>query len=628
MPAPLQVDRFPNIPAAFFACADEHRESEAYSQLNRFSAGSARTRSSRTYGELRTRVQQIATFLSSLGVERGTSVAILSSTRPEWIEADLGILSTGGVATSIYQSLPAGDVAYILFDSGAHIVFAENQEQVDKLLEINEREWPIAGTEDRPAQTAAIQLKAIIAFEEVDDHPLVRSFAKLLEEPIAESFILPDIKPDDLAALVYTSGTTGPPKGVMQTHRNHLSNVRQVFDSGMVNDLSTIMLFLPLAHSFAKLMVYIGTLTRVGLVFPSVNDPKSSKVDPQSVMRDIRDAGAKIVPVVPRFLEKMQDGIRAQGRKRGMRARFIRLTLWSAQKVYRARKDGRHPGLLATSAFEGTGTVRRKIRAELFGSAFQFAVSGGAKLPVAVAEFFDSLGIEIVEGYGLTETCVATNVNVIGRRKIGTVGPVLSPDIELRIAEDGEILYRGPNVTPGYLHRPTATAQLWDSDGWFHTGDLGSVDEDGFLSITGRKKDIIVTSGGKKVAPQAIEERLKMISCISQAVLIGDGRPFCVALLTLNHEAAQHFAKEHKLDPAVPLHEQRKLFATVWDDVEHINATLSSFETIKNILLLGEDFSIENGFLTPTFKVKRSAVEARYKKELDALYRATKKTTE
>lgn len=605
------VDSFSSIQEAFFAATDAMPEHLVYTQVGVSSAtGGPR---SATYREVASRVVAAAHYLQRLGAVTGDRIAILSSTRPEWMEADLAILSAGAVSVSVYQSLPSNDVAYILFDSGAQIVFAENQEQVQKLLSAAGADLQMARTEDREAQVVRIGIKKIISFEPCDPHPLVEQWSAIVEKA-PQSFSAAAGSPDALAALVYTSGTTGPPKGVMQSHRNHLSNVRQAFDCGMVVESSTIMLFLPLAHSFAKLMGYIGFLSPVSLLFPSISDHRSSRADAQTILRDIQGAGAKIVPVVPRFLEKMKEGLEAAARRKDVRGRLLSLTLRSAARQARGER-----GVLQLIAFEGTSGLRRKIRARLFGPHFEFAVSGGAKLPVDVALFFDGLGIEILEGYGLTETCVATNVNPRGRKKIGTVGPVLAPDIEVRLEEDGEVSFRGPNVSLGYFQRPTATRASWSSDGWFRTGDLGSIDADGYLSIVGRKKEIIVTSGGKKISPQAIEERLCAIPLVSQAVLIGDGRPFCIALLTLDKQAVTDW------ETANPSKSREQLADNIRDAIDRVNADLSSFETVKNFIVLEEELSVDNGLLTPTFKAKRKTIEERYRERIEETYRQTKK---
>lgn len=621
----MQVDRHSSLPEAFFAFASENPKLATYFQAGPPpGSGSDQQQVSSAYSDVSARISEAAAGLAELGVSPGVAVAILSATRPEWMEADLAILTCGGITASIYQSLPSHDIAYILFDSQARIVFAENQEQVDKLLSLHGKSVQIPGTEDRAEQSATIQLAKIICFEACRAHELIIPWKKF-SAPRGRSFAAVKLSQEDVATFVYTSGTTGPPKGVIQTHGNHLANVRQAFQCGMVDSRSSLTLFLPLAHSFARLMAYIGFLSPVQLSFPAIVDRNSSRVDATRILNDIRTLNSQIVPVVPRFLEKMKEGIEAKCRAKGVRGKLLRLCTQSALRRFSSAKRGSAPSLAQTIAFHGTASLRKKIKLALFGDQFRFAVSGGAKLPLEVAEYFASLDIVILEGYGLTETCVATNVNPLAKNKLGTVGPVLAPDIELRLSEEGEILFRGPNIAKGYFGRPTATKAAWDEQGWFHTGDIGSLDSDNYLSITGRKKEILVTSGGKKIAPIVIENQLSSIPLVSQAVLVGDERPFCVALLTLDEKAVADWAHEKGIALEKNRSQAEPLRREIWSRVEEMNRSLSSFETVKNILILDEEFTIENGLLTPTFKIKRDAVVKKFATDIDRLYRETSK---
>ena len=619
----LGADRFESIPHAFFDRVATTPDHLVYSQAiaSQGEDSAPRARRAATFAQVGGRVRKLAAYLRAAGAAKGTRIAIVSQTRPEWMEADLAILAAGGTSVSVYQSLPAHDVGYILFDSGSSIVFAENQEQVDKLIELATQQlFEVAATEDRPALKTTIPLRRIISFEKVTPHELVISLEDAIQQSADVAPDLSTIAQSDLAALVYTSGTTGPPKGVIQTHKNHLANVRQAFESGLVTEGATLMLFLPLAHSFAKLMGYVGFLSSVTLRFPAVVDTATSKLDPTSITRDIREANAHIIPLVPRFLEKMREGILLKAHHRSTSARMLRAALWAALKIHRAKSAGRNPSSLALAVFRGTGFIRNKIRQQLFGSEFRFAISGSAKLNVAVAEFFDALGLEVLEGYGLTETCVATNVNRLGRKKIGTVGPVLAPDIELRIADDGEILFRGPNVTQGYYNRIVATAETWDQEGWLHTGDLGSLDSEGYLTITGRKKELLKTSGGKYIVPTMLEEKLLTLPLVSQAIVVGEGRPYCVAVLALKQDALKLWATQQKVTFDSDWTNNSQLRAAVTDQLQLINSSLASYETVKNFVLAREEFTVENGLLTPTYKAKRKLVEQLYKREIDELY--------
>ena len=615
-------DSFPSIAHGFYAAVQSMPEKAVYRQAQIDPASDSpdtpRTWESRTFREVADRIKKIAHYLRSIGVNRGDKVAIVSSSRPEWMEADIAAHTLGAIVVSVYQSLPAEDIGYILFDSGSDVIFAENQEQVDKLVELLSGPIDIPGTEERDASKAQIGIKKVIAFESVSEHSLVESFETILAGPEpADLDTYQQITRDDLAALVYTSGTTGPPKGVMQTHGNHLANVRQAYQCKLVDDGDLLMVFLPLAHAFARLMGYLGFLGPCELAFPGIADRKTSKINPDSTTKDIREAGATIIPVVPRLLEKMQAGVAAKARAGGIGGTLIGSALWSAEKVY-----AKQAGPVEQIVYALTGVFRKAIKKKLFGTELAYLISGGAKLNPQVARFFDMLGILILEGYGLTETCVATNINRVENYKIGSVGPVLTDDIELMITDDGEICYRGPNITKGYYNRDTATKSSWDEQGWFHTGDLGELDEEGFLSIVGRKKDILVTSYGKNIAPEDIEAQMKSSRYISQIVMLGDGRPYCTALLSLDLPAVSSWAKKQgitELDNE-SLSKNEKVKDLLWKEIEKVNAELANYETVKKIEIVPEDFTVENGMLTPTFKVKRPVVKKVYTELIEGMY--------
>ncbi|RIL10440.1 MAG: hypothetical protein DCC75_04350 [Proteobacteria bacterium] len=619
--SPQELDKFASIPEAFFRMGELYPDGMIYRQAviesDADHAGSPRRRISGNYREVKQRVLALAGYLKGLGVAPGIKVAIISNTRPEWMEADLAILSLGGVVVSVYPSLTWDETGYLLFDSEAKVVFAENVEQVEKLLKLAGSECPCPATEERAACSAKIEIKRVITFEQTPSHPLVVSIGEALQTPFTGSIDgYKALTRASLATLVYTSGTTGPPKGVMQTHGNHLSNIRQAWQADIFHKDSVLMVFLPLAHSFAKLMGYIGFLTSAELEFPAVANTRSSRPVQESVIRDLREGAATVVLVVPRLLEKMQEGILRLARERKFSALMLRLTIWAAEQ----RQEAGSRNLIASLVYLLTPSIRAKVKARLFGKRFRYAVSGGAKLQPAVHRFFEAMRIEVLEGYGLTETCVATNVNRIGRKKIGTVGPVLAPDIEMRLADDGEILFRGPNIALGYYNRRAATDAAWDKENWFHTGDLGSIDQDGYLSIVGRKKELIVTSGGKKITPETIENQIKHSPYISQAVLYGDDKPYCVALLTLDIHAVAVWAKQCTIDLRGLPGTEPKVRELIQNHLDEINSHLASYETVKTFAIIEEEFSQDNGLLTPTLKVRRKEVYKRYREVIERLY--------
>ncbi len=566
-----------------------------------------------TYREFFTSVVTLANYLHDLGLSKGDNVAILSNTRPEWLIADFAIMFNGAASVSVYQTLTPNEIAYLLYDSSASVVIAENQEQLDKLLSLVDQEIAVPEVEDRPAHQARLSFKKFILLEAVTANPLVVHLSEILKTPNTNyaHFEIEKLTEADLASIVYTSGTTGLPKGVVQTHGNHLANISQVLNSGILVEHPSLFLFLPLAHSFAKLMAYLGLLTDCSLKFPSI-DPKNSKFDPELLVQDIKDANANVFPIVPRILEKVEDKLKARARGASFQAKLLALAIQVAKEKNNSFKYKILHNLLKP--------IRKKVKQGIFGDNFFFVVSGGAKLNAETNLFFERLGISILQGYGLTETCVATNINRIGKNKIGTVGPVLDSTIEVKVAEDQEIIFRGPNVCQGYWRRPAATTESWKGDGWFHTGDLGSLDSEGYLTITGRKKEIIVTSYGKKIAPNPIEYKIKESKFIDNAVLFGNDRPFIVALIVINKDTLMEYFQRQGVTLGSDYLSQKPIIDLIESEVIQVNNQLASYEAIKRFALIDQDFSIENGYLTPTMKVKVGKVYQGYQEQIDRLY--------
>ncbi len=540
------------------------------------------------------RVAGLARGLAALGIGNGDRVALLSGDRPEWHIVDFAVLHLGAADVPVYPTLLADQVRVIVADSGARVVVAENGEQLAKVLEV------------RPACPAVEHVIVI----DGDAPEGVRTLASITESVSLEeatSFLdgcRSRVQAGDLATLIYTSGTTGEPKGVMLTHDNF------VFDSISAAGVmpwpghETALVFLPLSHVLERLVDYIYFGNELSIAYCGI--------------LETGDALPRIRPhlftAVPRFYEKVYDRIfhelsTAPRLKRAIFKRAVHVALDSVRSGRRGA-SWRLYDLLVYS----------KIRAAV-GGRLRFSISGGAPLPVIVGEFFHGIGVLVLEGYGLTETSPVISVNRFDRPRLGTVGEAI-PGVEVRIAGDGEVLTRGRHVMRGYWNKPQATADVLDAEGWLATGDIGELSADGYLKITDRKKDILVTAGGKNVAPQAIEDKLRESPLIENAVLFGDRKPYIVALIVPNFDGLQHWAATREVSaadvPALLAHPD--VVAAYQQVVDGVNQNLARFETIKKFRLIGESFSIASGELTPTLKVKRRAVEKRYGGEIATMY--------
>jgi long-chain acyl-CoA synthetase len=566
-----------------------------------------------TWAQSGQRVRHVACGLHALGLEKGDRCAILSNTSMEWVLADLGILCAGGAVSTIYPSNTPAECRYIVTDSGARFCFAEDADQVEKL---------------RQEQENTPTLEKVFVFEggESDDE-WVLPFSDLVdrgkrwdaENPGAYEEHANAIGSDDLATLIYTSGTTGQPKGVMLVHDCWCVTVEGVSEvmQDVVEEGDKQYLFLPLSHSYGKVLEFIAI--RLGV-------PTAVHGDVTYIVQGLAEVRPSFMGAVPRVFEKVYNKIVSGAREKGPRAyAMFQWAVGCGREVSILRQQGAEPGLfLRLKYWLARKLVFDKIKAA-FGGRIRIFNAGGAPLAKEIAEFFHAADLLIVEGYGLTETSAASFGNRVDQYKFGTVG-LPNPGVEVKVSDDGEVLLRGRGVMRGYYNMPEATTEALEPDGWFHTGDLGSLDEDGFLTITGRKKELIVTAGGKNIAPAKTENLIKSrCPYVSQVVVHGDRRNFCVALVTVDEEAIGQWAAENKIpnEGYADLSSKREVRDLVWGYVEDVNTELPSFETIKYIHLLDHDLSIESGELTPTLKVKRNEVEERYKEVLDGFYKGT-----
>jgi long-chain acyl-CoA synthetase len=524
-------------------------------------------------------VDELAHGLLALGVKKGDSFGMLARTRLEWVLLDFALAQIGAVPAPIYPSAAAAECCYIIEHANVVGCFVEDEELLAKIEDA------------RPEHVYTIETL-----------PELRALGRehAAASPDALERAREQIGEDDLFTFIYTSGTTGPPKGCMILNRNYYDmcgRIDEIAEFFLPTDV--MLLYLPLAHNFGRLMHLLGA--HLGYTVAFLPDPRRIG----EVMPQVRPT---VLPTVPRVLEKVHTAVSANfAAATGARRRLIEWALGVGVEVSALRQ--RQEPVPAGLAFKhrlANRLVYSKVKARL-GGRLRAAISGGAPLAKEIGEFFHALDILVLEGYGQTEETTASNVNRPDRFKFGTVGPAI-PGIDVAIAEDGEILIKGPTVFAGYFKDEEATRTALPGDGWLHTGDVGEIDEDGFLTVTDRKKDIIVTAGGKNVAPQNIEGLLKGIPWVSQALVIGDRRPYLVALLTLDADEVA------KLDGSTDAN------SLVAEAVDRVNENLAHFEQIRRFEILPRDFSPEKDEITPTLKLKRRVVEQHFANELESLY--------
>jgi long-chain acyl-CoA synthetase len=560
------------------------------------------------------RVRAVGLALEDMGIAPGDRVAIMSETRQEWVVADLGIITARAVTVPIYPTVSAQQARFILQDSGARGVFVSDITQAGKILEVRHLlpalEFIAVFTDEAPP-AAGRESHTVLRLEGLIErgHALATDAAAVAryEAGIAA------VQPDDLLTIIYTSGTTGEPKGVMLTHENVLSNIRAVVPVLVLTPQDVALSFLPLSHVFERMVTYLYLHEGV-----TVCHAESL----ETIGRDLQLVRPTVMTGVPRVYEKLHGRIHeavAQGP--AVRRRLFDWAVRIGTQVSAARREGRTPSpLLRMQETVADGLVASKIR-DRVGGRLRLAVSGSAPLPAHIARFFHAVGLSLIEGYGLTETSPVITVNPQDRPRFGTVGCLID-GVEVRIAEDGEILTRGPHVMKGYWNRPEDTSAVLNPEGWFHTGDIGTLSDDGYLSITDRKKELLVTSGGKKIAPAPIEAVLKRHPLVAEAMIVGEGKKFPAVLIVPNFTALEQRLKVLGMPAGrrEELVEREDVVSLYREVVEPLNHDLAQFERLKKVALLPADFSIATGELTPTLKLRRRVVLERWQAVVDRLY--------
>jgi long-chain acyl-CoA synthetase len=554
----------------------------------------------RSFTEVEETVRNLALGLVDLGVAKGDKVSILANTRPEWTYFDFAALSIGATVVPIYQTNSPEECQYVLENSDAKVVVVEDDEQLEKIRAVRDS-LPLL--EQVVRMTGASD--DAISFDDLASRGAGRDAAEWEQRWRA-------VTPDDICTFIYTSGTTGPPKGCVISHGNYRAMLDMVNQNSVIEGEDVTYLYLPLAHSFA-LLIQLGSFDLGATI-------AYWERDPLKIMPNLAEVKPTYFPSVPRIFEKIYTTATSTMEKEGgLKKAIFDWSIGVGGKMRAVERAGRKPGFLLRKQYEfADKKVLSKIRG-LFGGKLRLAVSGAAPISPDILSFFDSAGVLVLEGWGMTETSTAATISTPEDFKIGTIGKPF-PGCEVKIAEDGEILVKGPNVFQGYYKNEEATRETI-VNGWLHTGDLGAIDPDGFIRITGRKKDIIITAGGKNITPANLENEIKQHPLVSQCVVVGDRRPYLVALVTLDPEEAATYAREHGLpeDPA-QLAGNGDVRAAIEAHLAKVNEKFARVEQVKKIAILPQDLSQESGELTPTMKVKRAVVADKHQGEIEKLY--------
>lgn len=563
-----------------------------------------------THDELHREVLAFAGYLKSIGVEKGDRVAILSENRPQWVVVDMATMMIGAVNVPLYPSLPPNQIAYIIQNSECRAVIVSTLLQLNKIRKIRA---------EVPTIQAVVSINELDAVDDtVTEFEAAKTIGEKFNHQHPNAFANLELSEQDLATLVYTSGTTGNPKGVMLTHRNLCENVKSCDESMCkvlpIDERDATLSFLPLCHTYERTAGYY-------LIFgcgATINYAESI----ETITMNLAEVRPSIVVTVPRLFERIKSGLfKSVDSSSPVKKKLFYWALNVGYAHAKAKRQGSFAPLVATQYALADSLVLSKVK-ERFGGRLRYFISGGAALPKETGELFEALGITILEGFGLTETSPVTHVSRAHLVKYGKVGPPIHK-VEHKIAPDGEILLRGPNIMKGYWRDEQATKEVIDEDGWFHTGDIGEIDDDNYLKITDRKKHIIVNSGGKNIAPLPIENLIAANPLIEQVVVIGEKRPFLSAIIVPNFDTLKTFADQNgvKYENNIDLMQKEEAKKLYDELLRKISRDLASHEKVRRFLLVPEQFSIDKGEMTPTLKIKRKVVEQKFKDEIEALYK-------
>ncbi|NTU58206.1 MAG: long-chain fatty acid--CoA ligase [Chlorobiaceae bacterium] len=559
-----------------------------------------------SYDSLEEDYRNLAAYLKHEGIEPGDRVAILSENRPGWYLSDMAILSVGAINVPLYPSLPPNQIEYILNNCSAKGIVVSNMLQLGKILSI----W-----QNLPDLNLVIVMNKLEEpMEDVIDLNQAKDEGKkdLHEKP----WLLEGIKiePDDIATIIYTSGTTGLPKGVMLTHKNICENVKSCSTVIRIDETDSCLSFLPLSHAYERTGGYYLMFSCGAQIYLAESV--------ETISLNISESRPTIIFTVPRLFDRMKTSIlKAATSEGGMKQKIFFWAIRTGEKYFKQLNEGKVSSVVSMQYGLADKLVYHKINKK-FGGRLRYFVSGGAALPQKTGEFFQALGITILEGFGLTETSPVTHINRPDKVKFGTVGPPVK-NVEIQIAEDGEIMLKGPNIMKGYWKDEAASAEVL-KNGWFYTGDIGEIDADGYLKITDRKKHIIVTSGGKNIAPLPIENLILDSPFVDQVMIVGEKKPFLIALIVPDYQKLKEFAAEHKITATTnrQLIDNKEIVQIFEKLLRNLSRQLATHEKVRKFLLVEEAFTLENGLMTPTLKLKRKEIIKKFTPEIDNLYNA------